>query len=556
MIGLAILIASLAAEPTHPRLYFTADDLPTLRAQRTTGVHARIWANLAESADWCLEKTPRAEWIAPAADDPIYENLYDRFYAMMMDMAITEHLAFAYALSGEERYGNAARDWTLACARAWRPDADAEPDGGKAYAVMRLLKGTAVGYDLAYDRFTEAERAEIRDMLAKTATNYFEHYFQLHEKSGAFFHTHHAVVEYSSFGVAALALLGEVPEAEAWLAAAVKKFEDHLLPMGLAQDGAQVEGATFWASTMHYRLFFMDALRRVTGKDLFTPNKKYMNADLALAGIAGVKEPGWNESHQSVIFEPPYGQLDYYAPILLFLAREYKRPIYQHLALWDKSLGHIQQTRYITPNRKEQLLFEFGGYAYVWYDASVKPDTNENRKSFHFRSVSQAYARDHWEPGGLVAGIDKGGQTIVHAGGVPVLIASGLSNESDATPHLSDYGKQATLLWKEGGAKVTMTLSRPDSVRIEWIGLPDSWSFWSLRLPEEIEGGLRWEGGATLHAETGTLGAIDPEGLVPGHAVGNGKLDLVDPNPRKYPTVLVTPEEGRFVVSISAPPAD
>src|SRR5262245_60584220 len=57
-----------AASPTqavtgHPRLYFKADDLPRLRALRTEGVHARIWANLAESADWCARQTPRTEWI-------------------------------------------------------------------------------------------------------------------------------------------------------------------------------------------------------------------------------------------------------------------------------------------------------------------------------------------------------------------------------------------------------------------------------------------------------------------------------------------------------------
>jgi len=161
--------ASRSTVPGHPRLYFTREELSALREQRTVGIHARIWRNLAESADWCLTQTPRTEWIAPVAEDPVYENLYDRFYAMMMDMAITEHVAFAYALSGDQKYGDAARDWTLGCCRAWKPDADAEPDGGKAYAVSRLFKGVAVAYDLAYDQFTEEERVEIRSMLSRTA---------------------------------------------------------------------------------------------------------------------------------------------------------------------------------------------------------------------------------------------------------------------------------------------------------------------------------------------------------------------------------------------------
>ena len=58
-------------------------------------MHARIWENLIRSADWCRQQPPRAEWIPTLADDPQYENLYDRFYAAMHDMAIIEHLAFA-----------------------------------------------------------------------------------------------------------------------------------------------------------------------------------------------------------------------------------------------------------------------------------------------------------------------------------------------------------------------------------------------------------------------------------------------------------------------------
>src|SRR5262245_9321740 len=79
----------------HPRLFFTSAELTKLRALRTQGVHAEIWNNLRSSADWCLTRPVREKWIAPVEPDPIYENLYDRFYAMMHDMAVAEHLAFA-----------------------------------------------------------------------------------------------------------------------------------------------------------------------------------------------------------------------------------------------------------------------------------------------------------------------------------------------------------------------------------------------------------------------------------------------------------------------------
>src|SRR5438477_3407077 len=128
----------------HRGLFFTPVELQNLRTWRTSGGHKQIWRNRRDSADWCLTLSPRREWIAPVAPDPNYENLYDRFFAIMGDLAVTEHLAFAFALSGDQRYGEAARAWILASCRAWKREADTAPDGGKAYAVMRLLKGVAV----------------------------------------------------------------------------------------------------------------------------------------------------------------------------------------------------------------------------------------------------------------------------------------------------------------------------------------------------------------------------------------------------------------------------
>ncbi|MDB6026531.1 MAG: hypothetical protein JWM68_2754 [Verrucomicrobiales bacterium] len=543
------LEATASTNLSHPRLYFTSEELPKLQKLRKSGVHAKIYKNLIDSADWCLTKTPRKAWIAPVSPDPIYENLYDRFYGIMGDLAITEHLAFAYALSGKPQYGEATRQWVLSSCRVWQREAEGQPDGGKAYSVSRLLKGISVGYDLAWDRFSEAERKEIQDTLVRIGRLYFEKYFQTPTISGPGFHTHHAVVEWSSFGVMALTLLNETPEAQKWLDATTRKFEEHLLPTGLAPDGAQVEGGSFWASTMQYRLFFMDPLRRVTGRDLFARFEKQMNADLALASIASINEPGYHQSYANIVQQPYYAQLDYYAPILLFLAREYRQPMFQYFALWDRSLGHIQKTRAITPHG-EQLSFELGGYAYVWYDATVRPKAENKKLSYHFPSVDEAYLRASWKPDDLLVGVWKG-QIIVHAGGRPVLIETYIQ-EPVADLKIQSVRDDGNIGVIQCGTnetnRVTIELNRTKRTVTISRNVAGDWTWWCQGKPSHEGNDLRWDNKTFVHVREGAMSEFLPEGYAPLFATGFNKLKLLDPLPMKFPKVTIKPSANNRAV--------
>ena len=544
-----VALAQPATNLPHPRLYFTQADLPKLRKSREHGLHRKIWRNVRESADWCLTLSPRQTWIAPVSPDPIYENLYDRFYAIMGDLAVTEHLAFAYALSGEKRYGEATRHWALASCRAWQREAEGAPDGSKAYAVTRLLKGLGVAYDIAHDRFTEAERQEIRETLRQIGEKYYRGYFTTPTIAGPGFHTHHAIVEWSSFGVAALSLLGEIPEAKSWLEATVKKFEDHLLPTGLAADGAQTEGGTFWASTMHYRIFFMDALRRVTGRDLISGFQDTMNADLALASIAAHARAGYVQAHQNVVLEPAYGQLDYYSPVLLFLAREYRRPLCQYLALWDESLGGIQKTRFIT-SHGEKLLFELGGYAFLWCDPTVPAKPGDARLSYWFPSVDEAYLRSSWQPDDLLVGVRKG-ELVVHCGGQPVLVDPADWREPPpgiGIQRIEDSGSLAAIHCTNSlGEVLTVELHRPGRLVIH-RRLKDDWSWSCHGSPIRKDQTLTWKNRARLRVLSGVIANWEPAGYSPTLSVGFGKLKMADPAPMTFPRCTVHPAMNDEIV--------
>jgi hypothetical protein len=538
----------LGAATNHPKLYFNATELARLRSLRVEPDYSKIWSNITVSADWCLTKTPRTNWIAPITPDPIYENLYDRFFGIMGDLAITEHLSFAFALSGDERYGNGARRWALASCRAWQREAEGQPDSGKGYAVSRLLKGIAVAYDMAFDRFTDAERAEIRATLQRIGKLYFEKYFSTPTIAGPGFHTHHAIVEWSSFGVVALTLLGEVPEAKEWLDATVKKFEDDLLPRGLAPDGAQVEGATFWASTMHYRLFFMDPLRRVTGRDLFKKFAQSMNADLALASVASEHFPGYSYDNDDVVLEPYYGQLDYYSPVLVFMAHEYRRPIYQYLASWDHAMGQIQKTRATTPHG-EQLLFELGGYSYVWYDRTVPAGIGHTALSYHFPSVDEACLRGSWAPGDLLAGVEKG-RIVVHAGGRPILVTAPPEPAEDY--HIQTFqtnGLSTTLTFGPATNHFELEMNGSRHVVLIRRASASDWQ-WTCPDPPAHHGKtLAWPKSA-LRVVVGEINQVEPNAVEPLFATGFNKLKMADPAPIKLTRITLRPHSGQLVIEV------
>ena len=280
-------------------------------------------------------------------------------------------------------------------------------------------------------------------------------FFEAPSTAGEGYNKHHGSVDASPFGVAALALLGEVSQADGWLKLAIDKHVDYLLPSALTPSGTNDQSSNFWASTILYRIQFMEALRRVTGRDLLQEFPRALPGRIALAAVAGRQsaELSANECNRSVLFGPNYGQLNYWSPGLVYLARVERRPIYQHLACWDDSLGSMQRTRFITPNRQEELLFGSGPYAFLWYDASVPAEIEANLPlSFEFPEpeVNEAYLRASYDEGALLVGMKKGG-LVVHAGGRAVFVDQLPTNDTNKPTAavdemlLSDDGRTAAI---------------------------------------------------------------------------------------------------------------
>ncbi len=138
---------SFSVEPSRPRLYFTAADLPMLR-QRLSTTHTVEWHTL-------------VSWTQPEKDDFVEqagENVSDTHHYI-------ERNAFLYLMLAEsepelaDQHAQTAENWLLQLATVDLPDGPND--------AFEYLWALAIGYDWLYNwpGFTEAEKQQVRDQL-------------------------------------------------------------------------------------------------------------------------------------------------------------------------------------------------------------------------------------------------------------------------------------------------------------------------------------------------------------------------------------------------------
>jgi hypothetical protein len=404
----------MTAPSGRPRLYFDSTELSRLRARGTAGHHAAILRNMITDAECCAAMDASAEWIAPADPDPRYENLYDRFWAIMSDAAIVEQLAFTAAYSGEARLAALARARLLAACDRWRQETILAPDYGTSYATTRMLKALAIGYDVLYAGLGQGQRATVRLVLTASAARLAADWFSRPDVSGpvgvepGLHSPHHSSVEWSAFGIAGLSLLGEVPDAAEWVAATARHFAAHLLPSALSPDGTHPEGNDFWASTLSSQLQFLDPLRRILGQDLLTGAARSANTAVALAMYRPYRE-------LSTRGEPLYGESTAVSAVLFGLARELRDPVLQRLAMEEPTTGRLEVGPTQTLRRGERFRIAPGGYAYAWYDPELAAASLPGGGTWAFPGAQEAYLRSGWDREDALAAV-RAGKISVYVG--------------------------------------------------------------------------------------------------------------------------------------------
>lgn len=221
----------------HPRVMLRPEALPRLR-KLAAGDYARIFAGVREAADRLVQKAPPGE---PNAD-------WNGFMTAQRAMNAAQVLAFTYLITQDPLYGSAARRWVLAAAE-W----DA---GGKTskrandYAWAQVARA-CVAYDWAYQALSPEDRAAVRGALAKRAALLW--WKKGAEGTGAgeirMSAESHDEMHYPYLGQCAMALYGEVPEAEPALNYVVNRFQS-VYPAWGDDDGGWHEGFHYWCVLM------------------------------------------------------------------------------------------------------------------------------------------------------------------------------------------------------------------------------------------------------------------------------------------------------------------
>jgi hypothetical protein len=261
----ADLLARVPRE--HPRLLFPKATLGEVRATLTTTRRAAF-----ES----LRKGAAAGLRLGVPSEPTYDKLptkaeqklgyFESFGRMRKyhDEGM-RHCALLYALTGERKYGEKARDILLGAAE-WDPEGISSvmsPFGDEI--GLGLAKAAAETYDWIYDLLTEPERVKARRMLIArgdqmlrrlTRSDYLASPAESHNGRLPGFLAEYAIA------------LAEEPAAVVWMDYAMQAFLT-VYPHWGGWDGGWAEGVSYGLAYNSMYLTPLEAIRRATGIDVW-----------------------------------------------------------------------------------------------------------------------------------------------------------------------------------------------------------------------------------------------------------------------------------------------
>ena len=270
----------LAHMPPHPRIFVTPDALAEFRRRRD-GPAKQAWEHLRYGVSSYLDaEAPRLK-LQPMREDP-GKSRQQVFYLkdgrpfvpvgykinnLKSDAGKANALSFAYLITGEQRYAEAARRWALFVSDL-RVDyhlADRAHHDTVVYCYEYGLKGMALAFDRLYHLLTPAERAKLIAHIeyhGEAAHQWCRDRLKLHLN----YQNSHGQQCMHALFTTTLAVATDSRKAAEWADYLIRQYVNRVA-WG-SNDGGYSEGQKY-SHKVQFILEGLAALKTATGIDLF-----------------------------------------------------------------------------------------------------------------------------------------------------------------------------------------------------------------------------------------------------------------------------------------------
>ena len=270
----------LASMPPHPRIFVTPDSLDEFR-QRRDGHAAEAWVHLQYEADKHVDADPPSLDLGPVPADlgdsrgqvfymvdgrPMYPSGYG-YRDLNADAGKANTLSFAYLITEDDRYAEAAKRWALH-ASDFRVDCHLEDRGQHdtvVYCYEYALMGIALAFDRLYDRLIPEEKARL---LAHIEYHCEAAYLWLHDRIVLHlnYQNSHGQQCMHALFTTVLAIAADSASGAFWADYLVRQYVNRIAWGN--NDGGYTEGQKY-GHKVQFILQALSALKTAAGIDLF-----------------------------------------------------------------------------------------------------------------------------------------------------------------------------------------------------------------------------------------------------------------------------------------------
>lgn len=266
---IAVLGAKL--KNVHPRLFLTPETLSNIRSAVKNGGFG-AWEMTLALADAAL-KEPSYDEPSPYRDGVFEVGEWRRIYTPgKRGSAHAARLALVWQVTGERKYLDGAKRWLLNLSE-WDPRGitsfripQAGGSEGNTEAAMPMLERMAMAYDWIRDELSPDEREIILGAIRERCIVQLDRYRRIDFLGNPW--PNHDGRMMAFFGLAALATLGDFPEAEDCMEYALTSYLTSYPSWG-GDDGGWSQGLSYWSAYVYWLTEFAEALRQVSDVDIY-----------------------------------------------------------------------------------------------------------------------------------------------------------------------------------------------------------------------------------------------------------------------------------------------